>query len=61
MHIFPPIGKNYAYFSPIDLIFTKLQKKLNIFRLRRASPQYNKFPLGKKYEGGGGQKYEFQI
>ena len=62
MHIFPPIGKNYAYFSPFDfyftlhliLTFTKLQKKirLNLFRLRRAPPHYNKFDLGTNIKEG---------
>ena len=39
MHIFPPNGKQYAYFffSPIDLKFTKLQKKGSTFF---APPQY---------------------
>ena len=44
-------------FFPIDLKFTKLQKK-------GAPTHCNKFPFGKKYDsrkGGGGQKYEFQI
>ena len=27
MHIFPPIGKKYAYFPPINFNYTKLQKK----------------------------------
>ena len=59
MHIYSPIGKKYAYFSPIDSKYTKLQKKrLNIFRLRRAPLHYNKFQLGKKYKStkkrGGG-------
>ena len=27
MHIFPPIGKKYAYFPPNLLKYTKLQKK----------------------------------
>ena len=65
MHIFTPIGKKYAYLSPIDLKYTKLQKKrLNIFLLRRATPHYNKFQLGKNIDqegGGGGQKYELNI
>ena len=61
MHIFPPIGKKNAYISPIDLKFTKLQKKAENFH---APPHYNKFHLGKKYKsrmGGGGQKYKLKI
>ena len=42
------IGKKYAYFPPIDLEYTKLQK----FRLRHAHLHYNKFQLEKIYGEG---------
>ena len=64
MHIFPPIGKKYPYFSPNWLeIYKTALKKAEIFRLRRSTAHHIKFHLGKKYESrrGGGQKHEFQI
>ena len=59
MHIFPPIGKKYAYFSPIDLKYTKLQKMSENF-----PPHYIIFQLGKKYKtkkGGGGKNMNFKF
>ena len=42
-------------FSPIDLKYTKLQKKkINIFRLQRAPPHFNKF-WGKNINQEGGE------
>ena len=62
MHIFPPVGKKFAYFFPNWLNIYKITKKSLIFRLQRASHHYKKYHLGKKYESRkGGQKYEFQI
>ena len=59
---FPQLVKSMHIFSPIDLIFTKLQKKLIIFRLQRASPHYNKLPLGEKYESRGrGKNMNFKF
>ena len=49
MHVFPPIGKQVAYFFPNWLKIYKIAKKmLNIFRQRRETPQYNKFHLAGK-------------
>ena len=51
MHIYSPISKSKYIFSPIDLKCTKLPKKrLTIFRLRRAPPNYKKFHWRKKYQ-----------
>ena len=52
--------KSKHIFPPIDLKYTKLQKKGWKF----FPPHNNKVLLGKKYKsrrGGGGQKYELQI
>ena len=60
MHIFSPTGKSMHIFSPIDFKFTKLHKK----KARGANPiNISNFIRGKNknQEGGGGQKYEFQI
>ena len=54
---FPQLEKSMHIFPPIDLKFTKLQKKrLTIFYLRRAPPHYINFHLGKKQKSkrGGG-------
>ena len=58
MHIFSPIGKQYSYFSLIDLKFRKLQKKrLNIFRLLNIV----NFIWGKNInQKGGGKKMYFK-
>ena len=40
MHIFPPIRKKNAYFSQIDLKFTKFKKKAENFS--RRAPKCNK-------------------
>ena len=57
------IGKKWAYFSPNWLKIYKIAKKrLNIFHLRRAPPQYNRFNLGKKYiSGRGGKQINFKF
>ena len=57
MHIFPSIGKSMHIFSPIDLKFTKLQKKgwqfFNIIH----------FITRKKYKSrrGGGMHFKFNM
>ena len=58
MHIFPPIGKKYAYFFPNwHKIYKITKKRLKIFAI------VINFLWGKNMiqERGGGAKYEFQI
>ena len=56
MHIFPPIGKKYANFSPIDLIFTT-KKSLKFFACGTHHYIIINFFWGKNMnqERGGGQ------
>ena len=57
---FPQSVKSMHIVYPIDLKFTKLQKKrLVIFRLRCAPPQYNKFLFGIRYESERGRGKKF--
>ena len=60
-HIFPSIGKKYAYFPPNWLKTYKVAKNKAEILSPAARTPYNKFNLGKKYQSrkGGGAKYEF--
>ena len=61
---FPQLVKSMHIFPTIDLKFTKLQKRLEIFRLRRAAAHILINFLWEKnvnQEKGWEQKYEFHI
>ena len=62
MHIFSSVVEKYAYFSPIDLKYTKLQKKKRKFFLCGAHPLIViDFSWGNINQEGVGKKYEFNI
>ena len=63
IHIFSPVGKKYAYFSPIDLILKKCYNKgWHIFRLCRAPPIIiNSLALNINHVGGRGAKIWISI
>ena len=48
MHIFSPIGKKYAYFSPMDLKYTKLQNKAENFSHAARTPSLESISVGEK-------------
>ena len=53
INIFSPLGKEYAYFPPINLKFTKLHPLIiiNLIWVKNMNQEW----------GGRGQKYEFKI
>ena len=57
MHIFSPVGKKYAYLPPIDLKFSKWQKKADNFSFI-LNFIWGK-NINKKKRGGGGKNMAF--